>query len=213
LGFKELAQNKGIMNMLENHQRQDLYRIFAKIFSYPDPSLIEDLGAEVATLVGLLSVDPPAFGTSPLLSDLQVGYTELFISKHGGVPAPPYGSVYLEEAGQLMGQTTLCVLQAYEGEGLSHEEGGEPPDLISTELEFLYYLVGKEMAALSEDDLSTAHTYRQKQIDFCHTLLQPWVKQFCQRVLQVEDAVPLYRWSAEMLLTFCRHEEELYGVS
>lgn len=198
--------------MLENHQRQDLYRFFARIFSYPDHSLIEDLAAEVATAAGLLSVDPPVFVLSPLLSDLQVGYTELLISKHGGVPAPPYGSVYLEEAGQLMGQTTLCVLQAYEGEGLSHEEGGEPPDLISTELEFLYYLVGKEIAALSEDDLATAHTYRQKQVNFCHSLLQPWVKQFCQRVLQVESADPLYRWSAEMLLSFCCSEEELYGV-
>ncbi len=201
------------MNMLENHQRQDLYRFFARIFSYPDHSLIEDLDAEVATALGLLSAAPLAFALSPPLNDLQVGYTELFISKHGGVPAPPYGSVYLEEAGQLMGQTTLCVLQAYEGEGLSHEEGGEPPDLISTELEFLYYLVGQEITALSEDDLVTAHTYRQKQIDFCHTLLQPWVKQFCQRVLQVDDADPLYRWSAEMLLAFCLQEEELYGVS
>ncbi len=199
--------------MLENHQRQDLYRFFARIFSYPDHFLIEDLDAEVATVVGLLSAEPPTDDLSPLLSDLQVGYTELFISKHGGVPAPPYGSVYLEEAGQLMGQTTLCVRQAYEGEGLSHEEGGEPPDLISTELEFLYYLVGKEIAALSEDDLSMAHTCRQKQVDFCHTLLQPWVKQFCQRVLQVEGSVPLYRWSAGMLLAFCMQEEELYGVS
>ncbi len=199
--------------MLENHQRQDLYRFFARIFSYPDQSLIEDLTEEVATAVGLLSFEPPAAALAPQLSDLQVGYTALFISKHGGVPAPPYGSVYLEEVGQLMGQTSLCVLQAYEGEGLIHEEGGEPPDLISTELEFLYYLVGKEMAALSDDDLETGHAYRQKQIDFCHTLLQPWVKQFCQRILQVEDANPLYQWSAEMLLAFCLQEEELYGVS
>ena len=199
--------------MLENHQRQDLYRFFARIFSYPDHSLIEDLAEEVAAAVALLSVDSPVFKLTPQLSDLQVGYTELFISKHGGVPAPPYGSVYLEEARQLMGQTTLCVLQAYEGEGLSHEEGGEPPDLISTELEFLYYLVGKEMSALAEDDLEAAHTYRQKQVDFCHTLLQPWVKEFCQRVLQVESADPLYRWSAEMLLAFCHYEEELYGVN
>ena len=199
--------------MLENHQRQDLYRFFSSIFSYPDHSLIEDLASEVAAAVDLLSADSPAFELTPQLNDLQVGYTELFISKHGGVPAPPYGSVYLEEAGQLMGQTTLCVLQAYEGEGLSHEEGGEPPDLISTELEFLYYLVGKELAALSEDDLATAHSYRQKQVDFCHTLLQSWVKQFCQRILQVEGAAPLYRWSAEMLLVFCRYEEDLYGVN
>jgi len=198
--------------MYENYQRQELYRLFARIFSYPDKAMIEDLADEIAAVAGLLSQDSPLLEPFPQLNDLEVDYTELFISKRGGVPAPPYGSVYLEAAGQLMGQTTLCVLRAYEGEGLSHEEGGEPPDLISTELEFLYYLVGKEMEALSLDDLVTAQTFRQKQIDFCHTLLQPWIKQFCQRILATESPAPVYRWAAEMLLVFCQHEEDLYGV-
>jgi TorA maturation chaperone TorD len=199
--------------MLENHQRQDLYRFFARIFNYPDQSLVEDLDAEVAATADLLSVDLPQLDSEPDLAELQVGYTELFISRFGGVPAPPYGSVYLEKEGQLMGQTTLFVLRAYEGEGLNHEEASEPPDFIATEMEFLYFLVGQEINALTRDDLEAAHAARQKQIDFCHTLLQPWIKQFCQRVLQVEDANELYRWSAEMLIAFCRHEEELYGVS
>lgn len=199
--------------MLENNQRQDMYRFFARIFSYPDSSLIEDLSVEVAATAERLSEVAPQLHPLPKLTELEVGYTGLFISRHGGVPAPPYGSVYLEEASQLMGQTTLCVLQAYEGEGLNHEEEGEPPDFIATEMEFLYYLIGKEMDALSHDDPEAAHDFRQKQIDFCHTLLQPWIKQFCQRVLETDDAISLYRWSAEMLMVFCRHEEELYGVS
>lgn len=199
--------------MLENHQRQDMYRFFARIFSYPDSSLIEDLPVEVAATAEHLSEIAPQLYPLPELTELEVGYTGLFISRHGGVPAPPYGSVYLEEANQLMGQTTLCVLQAYEGEGLNHEEGGEPPDFIATEMEFLYYLIGKEMDALSRDDLEAAHAFRQKQIDFCHTLLQPWIKQFCLRISETDGAIPLYSWSAEMLMVFCRHEEELYGVS
>ncbi len=198
--------------MLENYQRQDLYRFFARIFNYPDASLIEDISAEVSSAAGNLSVELPELPADLDLVELQVGYTELFISRLGGVPAPPYGSVYLEEQGQLMGQTTLCVLRAYEGEGLDHEEGGEPPDFIATEMEFLYFLVGQEMEALSRDDLDAAHAARQKQIDFCHTLLQPWIKQFCERIKQAENASPLYCWAAEMLLAFCRHEEELYGV-
>ena len=199
--------------MLENHQRQDLYRHFARIFSYPDHALIEDLSDELETVANLLSVESPELSPLPDLTELQVGYTELFISRLGGVPAPPYGSVYLEKEGQLMGQTTLCVLRAYEGEGLNHEVGGEPADFIATEMEFLYFLVGQEIESLSRDGLEAAHAARQKQIDFCHTLLQPWIKQFCQRVLQTENASELYRWSAEMLLEFCRHEEELYGVN
>ena len=199
--------------MFENQQRQELYRFFARVFSYPDQPLLEDLVAEVSAAAAILSKDPLPLVPPLHLHDLQVGYTELFISKHGGVPAPPYGSVYLDEAGQLMGQTTLCVLQAYEGEGLVHEVGGEPADLIGTELEFLYFLVGKEIGALAAEDKRSAEGYRQKQIDFCHTLLQPWVKPFCLRILEVADADPLYRWSAEMLLEFCRQEEEAFGVS
>ena len=198
--------------MFENHQRQDLYRFFARIFSYPDGSLIEDLSTELAATADLLSVSVPQLNPSPDLVELQVAYTELFISRLGGVPAPPYGSVYLEEAGQLMGQTTQCVLRAYEGEGLNHEVGGEPPDFIATEMEFLYFLVGQEIDALSGNDLELARAARQKQIDFCHTLLQPWIKQLSLRVLQTECAAEPYRWSAEMLIEFCRHEEELYGV-
>ncbi len=199
--------------MLENHQRQDLYRFFARIFSYPDPSLIEDFRSEVDSARVLLQVNLRKPDVVPTLDELQVSYTELFISRLGGVPAPPYGSVYLEKEGQLMGQTTLCVLRAYEGEGLSHEEGGEPADFITTEMEFLYFLVGQEIKALAAADQEAARLARQKQIDFCHTLLQPWIKQFCQRILETEDAHYLYRWSADMLLGFCQHEEELYGVS
>jgi len=199
--------------MLENYQRQDLYRFFARIFNYPDSSLIADWSEEVAATATLLSSKPPQLNASPDLVELQTAYTELFISRLGGVPAPPYGSVYLEKDGQLMGQTTLCVLSAYEGEGLNHAVGGEPPDFIATEMEFLYFLVGQEMKALSRNDLELAHSSRQKQVDFCHTLLQPWIKQFCQRVLRVESAPEVYRWSAEMLMLFCRQEEELYGVN
>ncbi len=199
--------------MLENYQRQELYRFFARIFSYPDISLIGDLSDEVAAAATLLSSHPPQLNALPDLVELQTGYTELFISRLGGVPAPPYGSVYLEKEGQLMGQTTLCVLSAYEGEGLNHEEGGEPPDFIATEMEFLYFLVGKEIDALSRNDLEAAHSLRQKQVDFCHSLLQPWVYPFCQRILRVESAHQVYRWSAEILMLFCQHEEELCDVS
>lgn len=198
--------------MLENYQRQDLYRFFARIFSYPDAALLETLPAELAAVSSHLEAGPPPSPLDAELDELEVGYTELFISRYGGVAAPPYGSVYLEEEQQLMGQTTLCVLRAYEGEGLSHEETGDPPDFIATEMEFLYFLVGQEMDALGRNDLDAAHAARQKQVDFCHTLLQPWVTQFCERILQTSDGHTLYRWAAEMLKLFCQHEERLHGV-
>jgi len=199
--------------MLENNQRQDLYRFFARIFTYPDAALFETLNEELKAAAGSLGLDVPGLDPGLTLEGLCTAYTDLFISRYGGVPAPPYGSVYLEEDQQLMGQTTQYVLQAYEGEGLNHEQGGEPPDFIATEMEFLYFLVGQEIAAEEVEDREAVLAARQKQIDFCHTLLQPWIRPFSQRLLEAEDAEPLYHWAASGLLAFCRHEEDLYGVA
>lgn len=198
--------------MLENHQRLELYRIFARLFSYPEPLLLNDLNHEVATLQQLLQDEEYLLPADISLHELEVAYTRLFISHFGGVPAPPYGSVYLEESRQLMGQTSLCALRAYEDEGLNHTQSIEPPDFIATELEFLYYLISRETEASAQQNQTLSQAFRQKQIDFCHTLLQPWIGKFCQRILDVADGHPLYRWSATMLLSFCRHEETFYGV-
>jgi len=199
--------------MLENHHRLELYRIFARLFTYPDHSLLEDLPNEATAVAKLLGSEHLHLAQAPSLHELQTAYTRLFISHLGGVPAPPYGSIYLEDNQQLMGQTSLCALRAYEDEGLSYEQGTEPPDFIATELEFLYYLTREEIAALKRQELELAHSLRQKQGDFCHILLQPWIKIFCRRILEVEDCHPVYRWSANALLDFCGEEETFQGVS
>jgi TorA maturation chaperone TorD len=195
--------------MLENSQRQDLCRFFAGAFNYPDLALVANLAEEVAKVASLLAVDHPQFEPFPSLAELEVSYTELFISRVGGVPAPPYGSVYLEPEKQLMGQTTLCALRAYQGEGLSHGEGGDPPDFISTELEFLYYLIGQEMTAVAQGRLEDARILRQKQADFANTLLLPWVDQFCTRINEAAGVAAFYHWSADMLKEFANRTDGL----
>ncbi len=196
--------------MFDNHQRQKLYHFFFRVFSYPDRDLPDFLGAEIPVVEELLSAEksPPL----PPLEALEVGYTALFVNRHGGVPAPPYGSVYLEDDGQLMGQTSLCALRAYEGEGLDHDNGGEPPDFMATELEFLYYLTSQKIDALSCGNSELAQSYHQRQADFFHTLLQPWLPLFCQRIQQAEGAEPFYCWSADMLRLFGAGEEALFGI-
>lgn len=199
--------------MLENHQRLELYRIFARLLSYPDPSLLADINQEMTTLQRLLQADEDLLPAGIHQHELEVAYTRLFISHLGGIAAPPYGSVYLEESQQLMGQTSLCALRAYEGEGLNHTQSVEPPDFIATELEFLYYLISREMEATEQQNFALSQAFRQKQIDFYLSLLQPWIGKFCQRILNIADGHPLYRWSASMLLRFCQYEEAFHGVT
>jgi putative dimethyl sulfoxide reductase chaperone len=128
--------------MLHVSERKRLYAFFARIFSYPDQELTAKLRQSEAAEAGRLlpaAPAPPALDASTV--ELETAYTDLFINRLGGAPAPPYGSVYLERDERLMGQTTLHVAEAYRSEGLSLEGSGEPPDFLPTELEFLYYLV------------------------------------------------------------------------
>jgi TorA maturation chaperone TorD len=195
--------------MLHVSERKKLYAFLTRIFSYPDRELTASLQQGEAAEVGrLLPAAPvaPAIDTSTV--ELEVAYTDLFINRLGGAPAPPYGSVYLERDERLMGQTTLHVAEDYRSEGLSLEGSGEPPDFLPTELEFLYYLVEQEEQALSRRDLAAARTAVERQASFCRTLLHPWMPSFCDRIEADGQTPPLYRWAAGLLREFCRREQE-----
>jgi TorA maturation chaperone TorD len=195
--------------MLHVSERKKLYAFLTRIFSYPDRELTASLQQGEAAEVGrLLPAAPvaPAIDTSTV--ELEVAYTDLFINRLGGAPAPPYGSVYLERDERLMGQTTLHVAEDYRSEGLSLEGSGEPPDFLPTELEFLYYLVEQEEQALSRRDLAAARTAVERQASFCRTLLHPWMPSFCDRIEADGQSHPFYRWAAGLLREFCRQERE-----
>jgi TorA maturation chaperone TorD len=195
--------------VLHVSERKQLYAFLARLFSYPDRELTATLqdgeAAEVGSLL-LTTPAPPAALSSTI--ELETAYTELFINRLGGAPAPPYGSVYLERDERLMGQSTLHVAEAYRSEGLSLEGSCEPPDFLPTELEFLYYLVEQEEQALSRRDLAAARTAVERQAIFSRTLLHPWMPTFCDRIEADEQTHPLYRWATGLLREFCRVEDE-----
>jgi TorA maturation chaperone TorD len=195
--------------MLHISERKRLYAFLARIFSYPDRELTAALqDGEAAEVGGLLLTTPAPPATLSSTIELETAYTDLFINRLGGAPAPPYGSVYLERDERLMGQTSLHVAAAYRAEGLSLEGSGEPPDFLPTELEFLYYLVEQEEQALGRRDPAAAHAVLARQADFCRTLLHPWMPAFCVRLETDAQTHPLYRWAAGLLQEFCRVEEE-----
>jgi TorA maturation chaperone TorD len=195
--------------MLHVSERKRLYAFLARIFSYPDRELAAALQQGEAAAVGRLLPTvpaPPASDASTV--ELETAYTDLFINRLGGAPAPPYGSVFLERDERLMGQSTLQVAEAYRAEGLSLEGSGEPPDFLPTELEFLYYLVEQEEQALGRKDAAAARALLGRQASFCRTLLHPWMPAFCGRIEADEQTQPFYRWAAGLLREFCRRELE-----
>ncbi|HDH01197.1 MAG TPA: molecular chaperone TorD, partial [Nitrospirae bacterium] len=91
--------------------------------------------------------------------DLCVEYAKLFVGPFE-LLAPPYGSVYLDDGGRVMGDSTMRVIEAYQKEGLSgNDDFKDLPDHIAVEMEFMSYLIYKERETLERSDFDTANEY------------------------------------------------------
>jgi len=194
--------------MLHIAQRQELYRNLATLFSYPDAGLVKLLGrAEAWAAAARLNLPKPSACTQVALMELEEAYTALFDAGLGGAVAPPYGSVYLDEAGQLMGPSTLKVEACFAEAGLRLEGTVEPADFLPTELEFLYYLVDREVRCLAERNMAAAQEQTGRQREFLETWLLPWLPKFVARI-EARPLHPVYLWGAQLLLAFVRGELE-----
>ena len=79
-----------------------------------------------------------------LYQNLEEGYVRLFISAKGGITAPLYESCYELEGAPLMGAAATEMKERFEAKGLSVVDTiQEPPDHLSMELEYLYFLLDK----------------------------------------------------------------------
>ena len=79
-----------------------------------------------------------------LYQHLEEGYVRLFISAKGGITAPLYESCYEFEGAPLMGRAATEMKERFEAQGLAVADNiQEPPDHLSIELEYLYFLLDK----------------------------------------------------------------------
>ncbi len=199
--------------MVKNLDRLPLCNLLCSLFSYPDEDLLRQLGALCSADLSVpgLALPPTIDLRNQNLESLQTGYTSLFISRLGGVPAPPYGSVYLDN-NRLMGASTRQVEHVYANEGLSVQGAGEPADFLPTELEFLYYLIEQESES-REDDTVKVQALRSKQATFLQQFLLPWIPEFCLRIQQDAQAHPLYVWASRLLSDFIHQENQRFQDS
>ena len=183
--------------MIMEQQRADCYRLFAALFYPPQKEALmeEDV---CANLTGLLeTVCPTAQEHSQGLiqaleeteSDvLSIANAKLFVGPFE-LHAPPYGSVYLEDANMLMGDTTVEVMKMYEHAGLSlSDENRDAPDHIAIELEFMHYLASKEVQALKSGDADEALEFLQVQHVFFDKYLSPWIEPFCDKIYESSES-------------------------
>lgn len=197
--------------------RQDVYKGFAECYYLPDDDLVNRLknmeyqlgllGSKALYYVVLMrsEIQKPDY-----LEKLQIEFSKLFIGPYS-LLAPPYGSVYLEGARKVMGDSTMDVIGRYESAGLSVSESfKDVPDHIAAELEFMYYLVFKNIEAIQSDAYDAAYKYMNHQRMFLEDHLGNWISGFSQTISSHAE-IDFYRNLAIATRLFI--EEDLAGIS
>lgn len=160
--------------------RADSYKLMSECYYLPDEKLIEMLSGLDSSRDGLYS---EIARNIPGMSDielLRVDYSRLFVGPYG-LLAPPYGSVYLEDKTRIMGNSTMDAWNWYREAGLDIGLK-EAPDHIAIELEFMYFLVFKQVEAIRDSDPENAAGYLRKQKAFLEAHLGMWVSDFASNV-------------------------------
>jgi putative dimethyl sulfoxide reductase chaperone len=174
-----------------------------EIFQKPFLGSIDKLSAQTdfwnfETLTEIKSVLNKFTSAEALFHHLEEAYVRLFISDRKGVSAPLYASCYETitsgEKALLMGEPAIDMKNRYESKGLSlSDEIHEPPDHISIELEYLYFLLDK---GWSDDDQELI----REASAFAADVMLPWVSKFQIR-LAAEKKCRFYPLIATMLTT------------
>ncbi|MBI5604047.1 MAG: molecular chaperone TorD family protein [Deltaproteobacteria bacterium] len=137
-----------------------------------------------------------------LFDCLEEEYVRLFISDRQGIRAPLYASCYVtEEPGErspLMGEPAQAMKERFESKELSlADDVGEPPDHLSIELEYLYFLLEKGWV---EDEAPLLKEAGQ----FASEIMLPWVGQLQQRLEAIETENQFYPLITTLLSAFLK---------
>ncbi len=182
--------------VLLERARSDCYRFLSALFCRPQKDLFleENLLGNLAE--ALKKACPTAVTYASAMEEsignysnekLMVEYAGLFIGPFG-VKAPPYGSVYLDGERRVMGDSTMAVIQMYLEEGLSgSDDFSDLPDHIAVELEFMSFLIYKEIEAVENSNFRAAIRMEKRQESFLKNFLRKWVPPFCRKIREGTD--------------------------
>ena len=171
--------------------RMTAFQILSDCFFLPDPGLsekLEDLEFNMTTVcetaVPLIQIMRNEFKACADLEPLKVDFAKLFVGPYQ-LSAAPYGSVYLEGERKMMGNSTLDARERYRDAGLDTAKTfKDAPDHISAELEFMHYLIYKEIEAFANSDIEMAIAFIQRQKSFLEDHLMAWVPEFAKSIIE-----------------------------
>ncbi|MBC8263890.1 MAG: molecular chaperone TorD family protein [Anaerolineales bacterium] len=171
--------------MRHEENRRDSYERLSACYYLPEEDTIREL-AELEEAMGSVCAEAAEHVSSMRretdIEQLSIDYSKLFLGPFG-LLAPPYGSVYLERERRIMGDSTMDARNRYREVGLGISGSlKEAPDHIAIELEFMYYLIFKEIESIEKSDFENAMDYLRKQRGFLEDHLGAWVSEFADNV-------------------------------
>lgn len=194
--------------------RQDAYKSLANLYRLPEKSIQENLGILTEQLIILNSKATPylmdiqtEFDQNSDLDLLKVEFTRLFIGPYS-LPAPPYGSVYIENERKVMGDSTMDVRKRIQHFGLDIPGNfKDVPDHITVELEFIFFLIFKEIVHIQSNVPEQAQELLFHQISFHTDHLNRWIPEFTNCVIE-HTGTQFYRNLATATKIFITEELE-----
>ena len=189
--------------------REDIYRLLAACYYSPTPALLEeDCSAALATLLEGMAPAAAQHAANAAgaigkitLEALAVEHARLFVGPFQLV-APPYGSIYLDEAKTVMGDSTARVAAFYHACGLHlADDFHELPDHFAVELEFMSYLAFKQREAEVSGNKAEVTRLVALQREFLDRFLLPWLEPFTAAIITDGEA-PFYQAIARCTAAF-----------
>ena len=165
--------------------RADIYKAVSLLFYQPSDEMgdylihlkdcLQELYPELAPIVDKMQTSLSLAKND--LTQLQVDHAKLFIGPFD-VLAIPYSSVYLDGQRQVMGDSTLKVLEYYQEAGLELSgDINEVPDHISLELEFMYYVTFKALETGDKEFIAKRNRFLEEHLGL-------WVNPFTNFIIE-----------------------------
>ena len=200
--------------------RGEAYKLLAECYYLPTPALTRTLTDLEQQMSGVCTEAmfyiKKMYEEVKRLDDLDalsLDFSRLFLGPYK-LHAPPYGSVYLDGERQIMGKSTLEVRNKYREAGLDiSTDFRNPPDHIAAELEFMYFLIFKQVEAIRNSDIETTLNFIEKQRAFLREHLGAWVFDFAD-ITEEKAETDFYKNLARATKTFIEQNfDELSDLS
>ncbi len=179
--------------------RMDIYQGLSACYYIPGNHLVAQLGKieKQLTFIGSKALAPARLMQRDLqrknnLDALKCEFARLFVGPFQ-LPAPPYGSIYLDGKREIMGKSTADVRRRYLESGLSLAKSfKDAPDHIAAELEFMYVEIFNEIEAIQSGEAETVIRLLRSQRSFLYDHIGAWIGDFATRVKK-EAKMAFYR--------------------